>query len=372
MAEAVGEDPKPVTTVLEVPTKVTSGQVIAGLLIVAALHYASALLAPLMFAVLASLALAPMVRVLSRAMPRSLAAALVVVSFLGMFGVTSYAISDDVSAFSRRLPEIIRDIRSAIVSASPRQGLMRQVQQAVTELERSTAPAPAANATPVTIVEPTDVQRELTAWARTIGGYLAQGVLMVFLIYFLLASGDLFKHKFLKLSGSRLSQRKVTLQVIEEITTKIGQFVFYQAWSGVLVGTLTWLCFMWIGMRYAGLWGVAAGVLNCLPYFGPTLILGASSVAALVQFHSLPMMALVASVGLIITSLEGFVLAPMMLGQAARANTVAVFVSIMFWGWLWGALGLVVAVPILMIVKTIVDRVESLSSWSELLADRQS
>jgi predicted PurR-regulated permease PerM len=99
--------------------------------------------------------------------------------------------------------------------------------------------------------------------------------------------------------------------------------------------------------------------------------MGASAAAALIQFHSLPMMGLVAGVSLAITALEGFLLAPLMLGQAARVNTVAVFVAIMFWGWLWGSLGLVIAVPVLMIVKTIADRIDSLSSWSELLAERK-
>ncbi len=84
------------------------------------------------------------------------------------------------------------------------------------------------------------------------------------------------------------------------------------------------------------------------------------------------MVALVASVSLAITSLEGFVLAPIALGRAASVNSVAVFVSVMFWGWMWGPLGLVLAVPVLMIVKTVADHVESLTSVSELLGDRHS
>ena len=135
------------------------------------------------------------------------------------------------------------------------------------------------------------------------------------------------------------------------------------------IGVATWLAFTWIGVRYAGLWGVAAGVLNCVPYAGPTVILVASALAALVQFKTLSMVALVSGVSVAVTSLEGFLLAPMMLGQAAKVNSVAVFVAIMFWGWLWGAVGLIVAVPILMIVKTIADHVESLSGLKELLSD---
>lgn len=371
MAESAVENREPVATVAKVPTQITAAQVIAVLLTVFALSYAKGLLAPLLLAVLASVALSPLVRVLMRVVPRALAAAIVVIGIAGVVGLTAYSLADDVSAFSKRLPGIVREVRAAIVSASPRQGLIRQLQQAVTELEKTTTSQAPTNATPVTIVEPVDVQQQLMSWAGTLGTYVGQVVLLLFLIYFLLASGDLFKNKFVKLSGDRLSQRKVTLQMIDEITTKIGRFVFYQAWSGALVGVVTWLCFRWIGVSYAGLWGLAAGVMNCIPYFGPTLIMAAAAAAALIQFRSLPTMALVAGVSLAVTALEGFLLAPMMLGQAARVNTVAVFVAIMFWGWLWGALGLVIAVPVLMIIKTVADRVESLSTLSELLGERE-
>jgi predicted PurR-regulated permease PerM len=371
MAEsAVEENREPVATVAEVPTRITAGQVIATLLTLFALRYAQGVLAPLLVAVLVSVALAPLVRALSRVLPRALAAAIVVIGIAGMFGLTAYALSDEFSVFSQRLPALVREVRTAIASVSPRQGLIRQIQQAVTELEKTTSTPAPTNATPVTIVEPVDVQQQLMLWTGTLANYLAQAILMLFLIYFLLASGDLFKSKLVKLSGDQLSQRKVTVQMIDEITSKIGRFVFYQAWSGALVGVFTWLAFRWIGVSYAALWGVAAGVLNCIPYFGPTLIMAASAAAALIQFRSLPTMALVAGVSLAITALEGFLLAPLMLGQAARVNTVAVFVAIMFWGWLWGSLGLVIAVPILMIIKVVADHVESLSALSELLGER--
>ena len=132
---------------------------------------------------------------------------------------------------------------------------MRQLQQAVTELEQTATPAKPTDATPVTIVETTDVQRSMLNYAQTAGSYLGPAVLLMFLIYFLLASGEMFKLKLVKLSGERLSQKKVTVQMIDEITTQIGRFVFYQFWSGLLVGVLTWLAFMWMGVRYAGLVG---------------------------------------------------------------------------------------------------------------------
>jgi predicted PurR-regulated permease PerM len=261
-------------------------------------------------------------------------------------------------------------VRTAVQSASPRQSLIRQLQQAVSELEQTTNPAKTGDATPVTVVETVDVQRQMISSATTAGSYLSTAVLLLFLIYFLLAQGDMFKQKLVKLSGERLSQKKVTVQMIDEITAQIGRFVFYQFWSGLLVGIVTWLSFAWIGVRYAALWGVAAGVLNCIPYFGPTIIMVASAAAAVLQFKSASMVGLVAATSVVVTSLEGFLLAPIALGRAASVNSVAVFVAVMFGGWMWGPIGLILAVPVLMIIKTVADHVESLSSLSELLGDR--
>jgi predicted PurR-regulated permease PerM len=368
MAEPSGAVEK-TAVIPRVPTSVTAAHVIAVILALAACRYARGVLAPLLIAVLIAMALAPLVKALSRAIPRWIASALVVVAIFSAFGITAWILSDEVAAFSRRLPSIVREVRAAIQSASPRQSLIPQLQQAVTELEKSTSAKP-TDATPVTIVETVDVQRQVMTYARSGFGYFSQGILLLFLVYFLLASGDMFKQKFVKLSGDRLSQRKVTLQMIDEMIDQIGRFVFYQFWSGLLVGLLTWAVFAWLGVRYAGLWGVAAGVLNCIPYFGPTIIMVASAAAAAMQFKSIEMVGMVALASLAITSLEGFLLAPIALGKAARVNAVAVFVAVMFWGWMWGSIGLILAVPLLMIVKTIADHVETLSSVSELLGER--
>ena len=354
----------------EMPTSITAAQVIAVILCLAAFRSARDVLAPLLLGVLAAVALAPLVSSLSRVIPRWIAAAVVVVTIAAAVGFTAWGLSDEVAAFSRRLPSLVREVRTAVQSASPRQSLIRQLQQAVTELEQTATPAKPTDATPVTIVETVDVQRQMMNYARSAGSALTTAMLLLFLIYFLLAQGEMFKQKLVKLSGQRLSQKKVTVQMIDEITAQIGQYVFYQFWSGLLVGVATWLVFAWLGVRYAGLWGVAAGVLNCIPYFGPTIIMVASAIAAVLQFKSASMVGLVAITSVVITSLEGFLLAPIALGRAASVNSVAVFVAVMFWGWLWGPIGLILAVPVLMIVKTVADHVESLSGLSELLGDR--
>jgi predicted PurR-regulated permease PerM len=334
------------------------------------LYLARDLLAPMLLAVLAAVALSPLVRVLSRFVQVWVASAVVMITLIVAAGLTAFALSDEAVELSQELPRIARELRVAVAKASPRDGLIGQWQQAAAELERAAAPGPAASpATPVTVVTPVDVRRSLMTGAWTMAGWAGNLILFSFFVFALLSTGDMFKRKLVRISGEHLSRRKVTVQAIDEMTTQIRAYLFYQVWSGVLVGAVTAAAFAWMGMEHYAILGVAAGVLNSVPYLGPALVMIASAAAALSQFGSLGMAVTAGLVSLVVTSVEGFVLCPLVLGRASRTNTVAVFVSLMFWTWLWGPAGLVLAVPILMIVKSIASRVESLSELNELLAD---
>jgi len=333
------------------------------------LYAAGDLLAPMLLAVIVAVALSPLVRVLERFMRVWVAAALVMITVIAAVGVTAFALSDEAYQLGEQLPRIARDVRVALTKASPRDGLLGKVQQAAAELERAATPTPATPATPVTVVTPVDVRRSLMTGAWTMAGWAGNLILFSFFVFALLSSGDMFKRKLVRISGEALSRRKVTVQAIDEMTSQIRAYLFYQGWSGLVVGILTAAVFAWMGVEHYALLGVAAGVLNSVPYLGPALVMAAAGAAALSQFGTLQMAATVAFASLVITSLEGFILCPLVLGRASRTNTVAVFVSLMFWTWLWGAAGLILAVPILMIIKSIASRVESLAELNELLAE---
>jgi predicted PurR-regulated permease PerM len=124
-----------------------------------------------------------------------------------------------------------------------------------------------------------------------------------------------------------------------------------------------------MGLQYPVLWGVAAGVLNSVPYFGPVVVgLGLGAVA-LVQFGTLMKAIMAAGVAVLITSLEGFLLTPVLQGRAAKMNSVAVFVGILFWSWMWGPIGLLLAVPLTTVVKVVCDHVEQFQSVGRLLGE---
>ena len=344
-------------------------QTLAVLAVLWSLYSARDLLAPMLLAVLAAVALSPLVGALARFMKLWVASALVMITLVVAVSLTAFALSDEAVALSQELPRIAREVRLAVAKASPRDGLLGQWQKAAAELERAAAPVPVTPATPVTVVTPVDVRRSLVAGAWTVAGWAGTFVLFSFFVFALLSSGAMFKRKLVRISGEHLSRRKVTVQAIDEMTSQMRAYLFYQVWSGLLVGVLTALVFAWMGVEHYALWGVTAGVMNSVPYLGPALIMTAAAAASLAQFQSVEMAAAVGLASLAITSLEGFLLSPVVLGRASRTNTVAVFVSLMFWTWLWGPAGLILAVPILMIVKSIASRVESLAELNELLAD---
>lgn len=342
-------------------------QVLAVLAAIGGLWAARDFLAPVLLALLIATALSPVVTALARAMPVWLAAAAVMSSLLGGLVMTAFALSDEAITISRQLPTLVKDLKAAVVAASPRNGVIVQLQRAVADFEAATTPASSAAA--VTVVEPFNVQRQLFTWGSSAVTYSSQALLLAFFVFIVLATGDLFKRKMVRISGARLSQRRVTVEMIDEMTTQIRQFLFYQVWSGALVGAVTGLAFAGLGMAHPVLWGLVAGVMNGVPYLGPTLVLAASAAAALLQFHSVGMAVAVGMVSIVVTSIEGMVLSPLVLGRAARINTVAVFVALLFWTWLWGAAGLVLAVPLLMILKTVASRVEALAPLDELLSE---
>ena len=159
------------------------------------------------------------------------------------------------------------------------------------------------------------------------------------------------------------------MQILDEIARQIQRFLVVQLLTGAFVATLTGLTLWWLGLENAGIWGLVTGVLNTLPYFGPLLATIALTGISLVQFGTLDMVLWVAGSSLIITSLEGYWLTPYLLGQSAQMNQVAVFIAILFWSWMWGPIGLLLAVPLTTMVKVICDHVEELQPIGKLMGE---
>lgn len=195
-----------------------------------------------------------------------------------------------------------------------------------------------------------------------------QLVMVLFLTYFMLLSDQLFKRKLVEIVGT-LSQKKITVSVLDDIATQIEQFLVIQILTSGVVAVVTGGALWAMGLQQALLWGLLAGIFNSIPYYGPLLVTAGLSLVGYLQFGTIGMTAAVAGVSLLITTLEGSLLTPMLMGRASSMNQVAVFAGLLFWSWVWGIWGMLLAVPMMMVVKVICDHVEPLQPVGHLLGD---
>ena len=339
------------------------------------LQWASEVFIPIVLSILISYALEPIVLALMRVrIPRLAASALVVATLTGAFGYTAYALSDDATAIISSLPEAAAKLRQAMRNGGQPTAI-DDVQRAARELQRTADEAAGRNPAPsgvqrVQIEQPAiDVKQYISWGSAGLVAFAGQAVLVVFFVFFLLASGDLFKRKFVKLAGPSLEQKKITVQILNDIDLQIERFLFVRVVTSVAVGVATWLAFRFIGLEQAGVWGIAAGVFNSIPYFGPVIVAAGTAVIAFLQFGTIGMAAYVSAVSLAITSVEGWLLTPWLTSRTARTNEVAIFVGLIFWSFVWGIWGTLLAVPMLVAVKACCDRIEDLKPIGELLGE---
>ena len=339
------------------------------------LSWAQEAFIPIVLSILISYALEPIVSMFTRIrVPRPLAAALVVLLTAAALGYGAYSLSDDAAAMVAQLPEAAQKLRRAM-QRDDTPGPIEQVQQAAEELQKTadqaapSNPAP-RNVTRVQIEEPAINIKQYVTWGSTsLAAFAGQATLVFFFVFFLLASGDLFKRKLVKLAGPSLEKKKITVQILDDINRQIARFLLVRVVTSIVVGVATWIALSLIGLEQAALWGAAAGIFNTVPYFGPFIVAFSTAVVGFLQFGTLGMAAYVSGVSLVITSIEGWLLTPWLTSKTARTNEVAMFIGLIFWSFVWGVWGTLLAVPMLVAVKAYCDHIEDLKPVGELLGD---
>jgi predicted PurR-regulated permease PerM len=350
--------------------------VLTVLAVIFVLHWARAFFIPLMLGVMISYAFSPIVnRMQEWRIPRAIGAAVLLAGIVGGTGSLVYSLSDEAAQLIETLPDAAQKFRKALRKEwGTTDGAMEQMQKAAVQLESAANETIAPTATApkgVTrvLIEKPKLNISDYLWTGTLGAavFTGQAVMVLFLTYFLLVSGDTFRRKLVRITGPTLSKKKVTLQVLDEITAQIQRYLLVQIFTSIVVGVATWLAFLWIGLEHAAIWGIVSGVFNMIPYLGPVIVTGGTGLVGFLQFGTVSMALVVAGISLVITTLEGYLLTPWLTGRASRMNAVMVFVGVLFWGWLWGVWGLLLGVPIIMMIKAICDRVEDLKPVGELL-----
>ena len=365
--------------VLHMPVDVRSASlvVLAVLASVFALRWGQAVFVPLMLSLLLNYALSPLVERLHRwYVPRWIGAAAILLGLFGGLGWTGYSLSGSASQLLDSLPVAAQKLGQAMrrdknASATP----LDSVQQAAAQLEKaaeenSARVASRKGVARVVIERPGfNVRDYLLSGTVGLLNALGQLTLVAFLTYFALCSGDTFRRKLIKITGPSLQKKKVTVHVLDDITRNIERYLLVQILVSGLVGLTTGLAFWLLGVENAAVWGIIAAVTNLIPYIGSVIVLVAAGLMAFLQFSSIEMALLVGGVSLAIHTVVGNLLMPWLTSRTSRMNPVAVFVGVIFWGWLWGIWGLLLGIPITMVIKSICDRVEDLQPIGELLGE---
>ena len=362
---------------LHMPVSVRSAAliVLAAIAVLACLRWAAAFFIPVMVGFMFSYALSPVVDALERwRIPRALSAGVLILGLLGGIGFSAYSFSDDANQLIASLPEAAQKLRGTVrarrdLPETP----LETVQKAAAQLEQaaeeaSPATAPKVNVQRVVIEKPRfDLRQHL--WNGTLGlvSLVGQVVIVTFLTFFLLMAGDTFRRKLVKITGSTLSEKKITVQALDEITVQIQRYLLVQLVTSVIVGVATGLSFWALGLKHAVVWGFAGGLLNLVPYIGSAVVTGAAALVAFLQFGEINMALAIAGASLGIHTVVGNLLLPWLTSRSSAMNPVAVFIGVLGWGWLWGVWGLLLGIPIMMVVKAVCDRVDHLKPVGELL-----
>lgn len=367
-------DPEQLHVRVPVDIRSMSLVVLAGLACLFVLHWAKAVFIPVMLGVLFSYAFSPVVNWFeTKRVPRWLSAAVVLLTIVGSIGATAYSLSDEAAQLLEALPAAAQKFRQAVkVRTNQSDSALETVQKAAAQLEQAAQESAATSNTRGAmrvVVEPARFNIKNYLWSGTIGliALIGQATVVIFFTYFLMLSGDSFRRKLIKLAGSSISSKKITLQALNEITDQIQRYLQVQLLTSALVGVLTWLALWALRLENPAVWGVAAAVLNLIPYVGSLVTAATSALVAFMQFGSLNMALAVGGASLAIHTVVGNLLTPWLTSRASRMSPVAVFVGLLAWGWLWGVWGLLLGIPILMIVKSICDRIDDLKPIGEFL-----
>jgi predicted PurR-regulated permease PerM len=355
------DDPVPVKTV---PTQ----WVLIVLGMIALLYFARPVVLPVFLAILGSMALRPLMRWLAvLRLPTHLSAALVFALLVAALFIGFFQIARPAATWMDEAPEHIADLKARVQKLFPNAIRMSHALDAVTDMGVA-APPDGKKVNPK--VQPATVeikdQRGTTSILNWTGTVLAGLGEVLVLIYLILASGDLFLHKLVRVMPT-LKDKKQAIEISHEIQQNISNYLFTVTLINVCLGIVVAAGLFILGVPKPAMWGVLVALLNYVPYFGPVVGVGLLGVVGVLSFDTLWQGLMPGAWYLALHLLEANFVTPILLGRRFTLNPVAIFISLMFWLWLWGVPGALLSVPILVLVKAVCDRFPRAAYMSELI-----
>jgi len=361
------EDPPSIRRFIEFlkkPDEITSVAVI-GLFLFASffvLYVARTFFIPIVIAMLFSFLLKPLVRILRRiGIPEAVSAALILIFLIGGTGWIGYGLREPASQWLAKAPESLNRLESHVRNwRKP----MERMNKAAEQVAKMAAPNSGQSAPTV------EVRKEpfMNGLFENVQNLLASAAVMFVLLYFLLASGDLFLRKMIKmLSHAENKQRAIT--IVREVEESISMYLSTVTLINIGLGTCVGTALYFIGMPNPVLWGVMAGLLTYIPYFGAMTGIVIVTLAASVAFDDFWKIMLPPLAYFICSAMEGNFVTPYIVGRRLTLNPVVIILWLVFWGWMWGIVGAMLAVPLLVTFKIFCDHVDPLAPVGELLAE---
>lgn len=333
-----------------------------------ALRSAKEFVIPLVISIILAYALDPVVSYLQKhGIHRTAGATLVMLALVSALSFCAVALRGQAEAIVNQLPEIALKISKTVGNIHDDDSMIDKLQRVASVIDKSSREA---NVRRIVVERPDDrVSDLLLAGSMGAMTFLGQTVMVLFLVFFLLLSGDTFRRKFIKLAGRTLSEKKISVHMLDAINKSIQHYMAMLLVTNLGLAFATWIAFRLIGLDNAGTWAVAAGALHMVPYFGPLIVAVCTGVAAFMQFGSWGPALMVAAASLAIATVIGTLVTTWMTGRIARMNVVAVFISLLLFTWIWGVWGTLLSIPITVITKVVADHIESLEPLAEFLGE---
>ncbi|WP_233461968.1 AI-2E family transporter [Achromobacter mucicolens] len=333
------------------------------------LKAAQEFIVPVVMAIVVAYTLDPVVAMLERhRVPRWLGTVVVMGAIAVGIGCVIYFTQDQVTGIINALPEISSKLSRTLGGLLSGDGsFLEKLRNAASILQESGASKAGGR---VVVAKPEAGLNDILLWgSKGLATFVGQATMCVFLVFFLLLSGNAFKRKFVKMAGNTLSQKKISVHMLDQINNSIHMYMAMMLVTNVALGLLSWVAFRWLGLENAATWAVVAGALHIIPYFGPLMTAVGTGIAGLVQFGELGPALAISMSSVAIALLIGVLVTTWMSGRIARMNAVAVFIVLLLFTWLWGIWGTLLSVPIAFIAKVVSDHIEGLEALSEFLSE---
>lgn len=366
-ADASASEPAVAPTSIPVAPKMTPVQIVLIVLgVIAFLFFARPVVLPVFLACVAGMALKPLIRWLTCChIPPALSAAVVLCLLVAAIGIGFFQLGRPALTWMNEAPQHMTDLRQRFLKIFPRLARFSQAAAAVNNLGATEEEKKEEQAkSPTVEVKDSRGTSSILNWTGTLLAGVGETLV---LLYLLLASGDLFLQKLVHVMPT-LHDKKSAVEISHEIQQNISNYLFSVSLINIGLGVVVSGGLYFMGVPNAAMWGMFVAVLNFVPYFGPVAGIILLAAVGLLAFDTVWQAFLPPAWYLLLHTLEANLITPVLLGRRFTLNPVVIFVSLIFWTWLWGVPGALLSVPILVSIKVVCDRVPAMSPVSELLS----